>query len=184
VRLLSSRAARWIRNAVDRWLDRYHEGPDAPPRFEEEARLFALIFPEATAADWVQFAHKLAGNAYRQGFVRGYEWSERSWEGPEHAPEYVADLDGAFSLAEMHPRVADLLRGYDPGDLGISNEDKRQLFDLLKGAGDVPVTLVLRADAEAAAYSAPHVNQTVFSEASGGGARDAGESDGPTEGDD
>lgn len=82
---------RFIRDSIDRLQRRYYEGPEPPPRLEQEARIFAATHRDATAEDWKEFATRFAQNAYRDGFTRGQEWAHRLWPGPEHDPEMLAE---------------------------------------------------------------------------------------------
>lgn len=82
---------RKIRNLLERWLGRYHEGPDTPPRILQEVRIFQLMHPEASADEWAQMARRLVDSSYKAGFTRGLEWNERCWPGPVEDPEVIAE---------------------------------------------------------------------------------------------
>lgn len=126
-----TRAGRFFRNLVERLLGRYYEGPPPPRRLEEQVRLFAVYYPRATRAEWTEFATRIAATAYRDGFVRGYEWQERGWEGPRIDPEVLAEeRSHDWSLAEQHPRLQEVLaQGIDPRDpLAGIDEDRRVEF--------------------------------------------------------
>lgn len=126
-----TRAGRLIRNLLERFLGRYYEGPSAPRRLGEEVRLFRVFYPMATAEEWEAFAARLACNAYRDGFVRGYEWCERDWKGPSIEPEVLAELQSHdWSLAEQDPRLEDVLAlGVDPLDPhGVIDETDRARY--------------------------------------------------------
>ena len=76
-----SRLGRLFRDLLERLLGRYREGPEPPPRIAEEARFFRSLAREApTEEEWEAFAAGLADRAYRDGFTRGIEWLERSWD--------------------------------------------------------------------------------------------------------
>lgn len=110
---------RKLRNLLERLLKRFYEGPHPPPRIQEEARLFGLMNPVASAEEWENFAIRFAENCYRDGFVRGYEQSERDPDRIKLSPD-EAILDAQrhdWSLAGEQSRVAKLLReGVDPED--------------------------------------------------------------------
>ena len=86
---------RFLARAVERLGDRWYEGPEPPPRFAEYVTDFANLHPKANRGEWARFATKMAGEAYRSGFQRGYEHVERD---PEPGfqrlpPELVADQE-------------------------------------------------------------------------------------------
>lgn len=95
--------ARWARDLLERLLGRFREGPDTPRRLLEEPRLFRALSPEApTEEEWEAFAKRLIDFAYRQGYVRGFHWAERSWDGPEKDPgELLAELSADPAWAEV-----------------------------------------------------------------------------------
>ena len=105
-----TRLKRWLRRQLERLLGVWHEGPEPPRRLLEEARLFRHIYPDATHDQWEDFACRLASNAYRDAFVRGFEWNERCW--PEttidgHQVAIVHQHD--VSLGDGNLRVARML---------------------------------------------------------------------------
>jgi hypothetical protein len=108
-----------LRNLLERLLKRFYEGPHPPPRIREEARLFDLLNPGASPEEWEEFAVRFAENCYRDGFVRGFEQSERDPDRIEPTPD-EAILHAQrhdWSLAAEQGRVARLLReGVDPAD--------------------------------------------------------------------
>lgn len=120
---------RKLRNFLELLLRKFYEGPTPPPRIQEEARLFALMNPHAGADEWEEFAARHADNAYRDGFVRGFEQSERDPERVVPEPD-DALLDAQrhdWSLAEEDARLAKLLReGVDPSDPcpGATSEER------------------------------------------------------------
>jgi hypothetical protein len=138
-----SRLIRWLMRLVEKWLGRYYEGPDAPRRLTEELRLWLALNPDAPREVVVGYAACLVEAAYRDGFVRGYEWQERDWKGPSVDPEVMAELQAQdWSLAESNPRVRRILTdGYDADDplANVSAPDKRQFFDFLARAQDIRV---------------------------------------------
>lgn len=94
---------RFTRDLLERLLGRYREGPDPPPRLAEEARLFRLRSPAPpTEEEWEAFCSELADRAYRDGFVRGVHWLERSWDGPSEDPEKILELE-AHAAARYFP---------------------------------------------------------------------------------
>jgi hypothetical protein len=86
--LLGALKTLWER-AVGRW----DEGPEPPRRLREMVLMFANDNPRATRREWVDFAAHLAGEAYRTGFVRGWEMDVRTADKPWHGepPEAMAD---------------------------------------------------------------------------------------------
>ena len=75
--------------------------------------------PQADAYDWETFAVRFAENCYRDGFVRGFEQSERDPDRIEPTPDEagLATQRHDWSLAGEQGRVAKLLReGVDPAD--------------------------------------------------------------------
>ena len=87
--------SKFIRNALERILDRYYEGPRAPDRIREMVVGFANECPRATRADWIAFATHHASEFYRAGFIRGSEWAERDFltRMPSVRPEEIMDLE-------------------------------------------------------------------------------------------
>ena len=122
--------ARVIRRLLERLLERWHEGPNAPRRIREEARLFRHSYPNATHAEWERFAAQLAENAYTDAFVRGFEWNERVWPGPTIDPEQVAAVHHHdASLGDGNARVRRLLTT-EPR--GMTVEQLRLLHELVE----------------------------------------------------
>lgn len=125
-----TRAGRWLRRLLERLLNRWHEGPEPPRRIAEEARLFWHEYPNATAAEWERFAITLAGNAYRDAFVRGFEWDARCWpertiDGEEVAVVYGHDA----SVGDNNPTARRLL-AVEPR--GMTAEQLRLLDELAR----------------------------------------------------
>lgn len=83
---------KWIRNTAEKLFGKYEEGPDAPERLREMVIHFANHHPRASREDWVNFAAGLASEAYQSGYVRGYEYTERTndWRS-DIPPEELAD---------------------------------------------------------------------------------------------
>lgn len=141
-----TRFGRMLRNLLERFLGRYYEGPQPPRRLVEEVQLFRIYHPGAGPEEWAQFALAFAANAYRDGFVRGYDWQERGWEGPVADPEQLLELESHdWSVAEQNPTVAEALEaGIDPRDpfYGVDEAERaRFLDDLGRRMGTHRVTL-------------------------------------------
>jgi hypothetical protein len=86
--------ARLFRNAIEKLLGRFYEGPSAPERLSEQVVAFAVMNPGATREEWAIFATRLAVGSYRDGFTRGFEWAERDLDRLDlGAPERIAELD-------------------------------------------------------------------------------------------
>lgn len=134
----SRRIKRFLNKWVEKFTGRFYEGPEPPRRMLEEVRLFRLFYPDAGADEWEIFAATLAANSYKSGFVRGYEWQERGWEGPAVEPEQVAELlEQDWSLAEENPAWDKLLTtGYNLNDplSGVSVEQRRAIIEMMRGA--------------------------------------------------
>lgn len=112
-----TRLGRILRNAAERLLRRYYEGPHPPQRLAEQVAEWAWMHPKATRAEWASFAIRFAHGAYRDGFVRGFEWAERDLDQLKLGdPERLAELDAhdfvwhspdhltSQQLAEVVPR--------------------------------------------------------------------------------
>jgi hypothetical protein len=134
----STRIRNLFMRLVDKLSGRFYEGPSPPRRLNDSARLFKLMHPKATADEWEAFARRQAANAYRDGFVRGYGWQERGWEGPAMEPERIAELQAHdWSLADENPSLERLLAtGYDPDGpyASYSLEQQRAFAEALGGA--------------------------------------------------
>ncbi len=87
---------RAVRNSRRRARGSFYWGPSMPDRFLLLIAEFARRHPRATRAGWAEMAAHLAGQAYRSGYVRGYEWAERDLErrDPAEDPEAAADREG------------------------------------------------------------------------------------------
>ena len=85
--------AKFVRNVVQRAAGVFHEGPNAPERLGEQVLDFANENPKATRKQWADFARAMASQAWREGFVRGWEHGERDPDPPwkNLPPELVAD---------------------------------------------------------------------------------------------
>lgn len=134
---------RWMKRVIERWMDRYYEGPESPPRVFEELRLWAALNPDAPRDVILGYASVLLDAAYRDGFVRGYEWQERGWKGPSIDPDVLAEAQSQdWSLADSNPRVRRILEaGYDPNDplANVAAPDRRAFFEMLARSQDIRV---------------------------------------------
>jgi hypothetical protein len=63
---------------VERALGTYQEGPEPPERLDRSVEDFFDERPDAGIDEVVDFCKAHAREAYRSGFVRGYEHAERS----------------------------------------------------------------------------------------------------------
>lgn len=82
-----------LNHFLEKMLGRYREGPNPPSRLDVMVDVYAAGNPNATVGEWAAFAKELAGEAYRSGYQRGYEYIERdpeSWM-PDVPPEDVMD---------------------------------------------------------------------------------------------
>lgn len=87
---------KFIRNTKEKLLGSYEEGPEPPKRLQQTAELFARTNPKATVAQWCEFATDSANTSYQQGYVRGFERTERmgpDWEDPDAAAALLDWLD-------------------------------------------------------------------------------------------
>lgn len=94
-----------------------------PVRFADVVASFANANPAATVGDWAEFAREHAREAYRAGYVRGYEYVERDPEGyrQDLPPEVLADmLDPDWRASEpvvLHYPDAPVRYSYPEDDL-------------------------------------------------------------------
>lgn len=132
--------------------DTYYEGPKPPPRLVEEIKLFAIMNPLATPTEWERFTVGITTSAYKDGFIRGYEWLERGWDcKPSEEDERVAEaMQHDWSLADSHPRYDRLLKtGYLPNDplAGYSYEQRKEFMEQLTNAERSPYPVHINLDA-------------------------------------
>lgn len=86
-----------IRRRLEKMFGVWAEGPEPPERLGQMVTYFANGRPRATRAEWQRFATEHANNAYRAGYLRGYEYTER-------------DPDERDALSRANPdEVADAL---------------------------------------------------------------------------
>jgi len=136
----------WLRRKHRKMLERYrgmyYEGPRPPLRIRDEILVFEHLHPCASNEQWKRFALQLARNCYRDGFVRGYEWLERDWDGPETEPEaLLAMVEEAREQDEARPDIAMMLNvGYVPNDplSHLEPEQRRAFLELLRGLSNSP----------------------------------------------
>ena len=137
----SRRLRRALQKLRDRWKGQFYEGAEPPPRLTEEVALFRLCYPRATTEQWRRFAERAIQNSYRDGFVRGYQWQERGWEGPAIDPEQLAEIEAHdWSLYDQGPRYDRLLNGVVPDDplSHLPVEQRRAFLEQLDLIGGSP----------------------------------------------
>lgn len=85
-----------LRNIYERVRGRFYDGPDPPRRLADMVVVFANMHPDATRAQWANFASLHAAECYRSGYVRGYEWCERDLDSrdPDVDPERLMEQMG------------------------------------------------------------------------------------------
>jgi hypothetical protein len=96
--------SKWIRDCAEKLARRYYEGPTPPRRIFELVDVFAESFPNATRREWRDFAVRIAGEFYRSGYIRGYEWYMRDADSSTDAPDVLItahDPDGAWLDREI-----------------------------------------------------------------------------------
>lgn len=83
---------KFLKNLAEKAVGRFYEGPEAPLRLRDMVTAFANDHPRATKGEWVEFAAKLAEEAYKSGYVRGFEYTERTFDWRDDVPpEVLAD---------------------------------------------------------------------------------------------
>lgn len=92
--IANSMLGRFIKRAAEKYVNRYYEGPDPPERLRELVAIFVDQYPKAHREQWIEFASELADEAYRSGYARGYEYTERTYDWRNDLPPEV--------LADMH----------------------------------------------------------------------------------
>lgn len=121
-----TRFTKFLRDLGERFFGKFYEGPDAPERLREMVVAFSNSHPTASRVEWVEFAATLAEEAYKTGYVRGFEYTERTYDWrPDLPPEVLADMldpgwktgrgillkeAGAF-VPEEPPTEEEVLRG-------------------------------------------------------------------------
>jgi hypothetical protein len=124
-----------LRRFFEKILERFYEGPRAPERYAEEARIFAMMNVDAGPFDWEDYAIALASKAYEEGYVRGLERAERDLEGREMAEEEAQrERERHEWKPSDDPQLRVLLEGGgDPRDplFGVPLEQRAEYFDAL-----------------------------------------------------
>jgi hypothetical protein len=69
--------SKWMRKSAERVARRFYEGPEPPPRLFDEIMIFEKLHPCPTQEQWRAFVTGSIANAYRDGYIRGYEHHER-----------------------------------------------------------------------------------------------------------
>lgn len=132
---------RFVRRQIERWLDRWKEGPVPPKRLGLVVEDFARRYPKATKREWIAFAQRWSAECYRTGWQRGYENVERTWPGPPIEPEQlVKDYD--FSWYDMAPALADLDGPVTDETTFTPEERMRQLAAVGRSMGGFKVEVV------------------------------------------
>lgn len=126
IRLLTTRAKRWIRHLLERLLGIFYEGEQPPERLREIVTTWANNHPNATRADWLAMMEEWGDEVYRTAYQRGIEYVERD-------PTFWKDIDPDAIADEVDPnwrwRPEVKLEG-DP-DFVPAEDDPDQLEDLL-----------------------------------------------------
>lgn len=87
---------KFLKNAWEKHVGTFAEGPNPPPRLTQMAEMFARANPHATVAEWAEFCGRHAGSAYQEGYIRGFERGERlgpDWEDPDAGAALLEKLD-------------------------------------------------------------------------------------------
>lgn len=150
LRRLVAWIGRLFRRGVDKASARYYEGPTPPPRLIQAAEAFAMLNPSATQEQWVRFAARHAGEAYRSGFVRGLEWKQRSPEQMEPSTAWaVIDSDERrhdWTWADLQPSPEQLRRVVHDNQEALEqlSPEERALYEDMIGQqmGTHRITLV------------------------------------------
>jgi hypothetical protein len=98
---------RTLRNFVERWLGSFDQGPEAPEEVRDIIVEFANMNPEATRREWVEFSERQAAEAYRVGWLRGYNFQEEEWSQPGRSPDDWALVHWGPGWAKNAPSVLD-----------------------------------------------------------------------------
>lgn len=85
---------KFIKSGLERTFGKYYEGPEAPDRIRKMVAAFAAEHPRATRQEWIDFACEHACEAYKSGYVRGFEYVERDPDmfRKDLPPEVIADM--------------------------------------------------------------------------------------------
>lgn len=89
--MLSMWFKRWLRNWAEKLSNSFYEDINPPPIFAYSAEVYGR--KERTQEEWQAFAVSVAEQAYRTGYVRGVEYTERSdWWRSDIPPEAAAEM--------------------------------------------------------------------------------------------
>ncbi len=94
-----TKLVQFLKRTWEKYIGTWYEGPDAPSRLLDLSVDFANRHPLATRMEWVMFATEHAAEAYRQGWLRGYEYVERDrdWH------RFVGDADPDSFADTLYP---------------------------------------------------------------------------------
>jgi hypothetical protein len=122
--------AKVLRNAWEKMFGTFNEGPKAPPRLAQLVTAFAAGNPKATRREWGDFAEALANQAYREGWTRGWERSERDPDYSKPTTETVQEAQEQMSWIDEAPpfdaKHLDEEVSVDPQSLGARAYDQEQ----------------------------------------------------------
>lgn len=107
---------KWLRQSAEKVARRLYEGPSPPVRLFDEVEVFEKLHPGASAEQWRAFVSGAIGNAYRDGYQRGYEHRERMPVGSAY--------DEQRMLAEEAAR-----HDWSPWQGQPTSEEMRRLFE-------------------------------------------------------
>lgn len=145
-----SKARAILRRTIEKAASVFYEGPDMPPRIADEARLFLLENPGASATEWEAFAVALARRAWLDAWTRGYEHELRRRDVPllplVH-PEEQAARDASMREAS---ELRALLDGDGRGDplRSVPLAERAEAFARLGTWLGTHRVIVIRSDAE------------------------------------
>jgi hypothetical protein len=122
-------AKRLLVRLLERLLGKYEEGPTAPSRFGEVVLEYVRDCPRATRQEWVDFATRHACTAYREGYVRGYEWCDRDPRRmePEMEPEALMDVIDPAGEWRRNPVDLQAVDVVDERDVDVGEEIGREM---------------------------------------------------------
>jgi len=130
-----NRFKKWLRKSAEKIARVFYEGPDLPPRFEEEVEIFEKLHPLATAEQWRGLVYGMMRNAYRDGYVRGYEHRERLDAAGSQEEQRLREADVEahdWSLWKGQPTSEEMRRRFEEQRVdpfsGFSPEHRAQMF--------------------------------------------------------
>ncbi len=118
-----TRAARRI---YEKLRSMYYEGPEPPDRLAQIVVDFANSHPKANRKQWVAFAVAIAGDSYRDGYMRGLEWAERDLSRRDPTIDPSEYMKGPSDLKEVPP----VRNVYDAGSTVANGEPDASNVDL------------------------------------------------------